>query len=159
MGQVKILVADDEPDMCYFVRELLEAHGYAVLTTSNAAVVEHLCAKEKPDVVLLDVVMPQKRVEPIIEGLRRNGELKGLKIIIMSGLGVMVFVTKLQNWRWIPNNPAVQSRGQVVDDRIYWKAAEAYGVDDYIQKPFSPETLMAVIDHLLEKRPDRKSVV
>lgn len=54
----KILVVDDEPHMCEILRRILEKEGYEVITARDGETALRLAREEKPDVILLDVVMP-----------------------------------------------------------------------------------------------------
>jgi CheY-like chemotaxis protein len=54
----QILVVDDEPQMCNALRRILEREGYGVTTTSNGETAISLVKEKKPDIILLDVVMP-----------------------------------------------------------------------------------------------------
>jgi len=63
MGQkTKVIVIDDEDDICFLVRERLKRSGkYEVVTTTDPFEGEKLCKQIKPDLILLDVVMPEKK--------------------------------------------------------------------------------------------------
>ena len=58
MTNARILVVDDENDIRELVREILSEEGYAVETAGNAAEARAACAQQAPDLVLLDIWMP-----------------------------------------------------------------------------------------------------
>ncbi|MDD5070442.1 MAG: hypothetical protein PHV17_06905 [Candidatus Omnitrophica bacterium] len=66
----------------------------------------------------------------------------------------MVYFEKKDKWRWLPNTPIAKFRGEevITDDSVYWKVANKYGVDDYIQKPVYVDDLIKIIDLNIEKR-------
>lgn len=146
----KILVVDDEQDLCSMVKKSLERTGeYQVVATSQPEEVLGLCQAEKPDLLLLDIVMPNLKGTEIIKALREKPETKRLLIVVTSGLGEMVYFDKKEEWKWLPNRPVVQERGEVIKERSAERAAAAYGVDDFLAKPFSPETLRNVVKEVL----------
>ncbi|MBW2350305.1 MAG: response regulator, partial [Deltaproteobacteria bacterium] len=56
----KILIVDDEPDIIAFISVVLEENGYSSISASNGIEGLELLRKEKPDLVLLDLMMPKK---------------------------------------------------------------------------------------------------
>ena len=149
----KILVVDDEQDLCYFVKRCLEKTGeYEVVTTSLPEDVSNLCQQEHPDLVLLDIVMPNMRGEDVIKLIHKDPQNAKTLIVVTSGLGEMTYHIKKDQWRWEPNRPVVQERGEVIKERSSEKAAQVYGVDDFLAKPFSPETLLLVLKELFERQ-------
>ena len=59
MSQAQILVVDDEPDIRQLVKEILEDEGYAVQVAKDGESARHFYARQKPDLVLLDIWMPE----------------------------------------------------------------------------------------------------
>jgi DNA-binding response OmpR family regulator len=81
----KILVLDDEPSILMMIRKMLEKAGYEVSTALNGKEGMKLFEKEKPDLVITDIIMPEKEgLETIFELRRTHPELK---IIAISGGG------------------------------------------------------------------------
>jgi len=66
----RILVVDDEPQILRFLRPALTAAGYDVITASNAAEARHLAATQAPDVILLDLGLPDRDGKDVISDLR-----------------------------------------------------------------------------------------
>jgi DNA-binding response OmpR family regulator len=83
----KVLLADDEPAIRDLLTDLLTGEGYEVIVGSDGRVVAELALKKNPQVILLDVNMPN--VDGIIEACRRIREEKKIRltpVIMMTGL-------------------------------------------------------------------------
>jgi CheY-like chemotaxis protein len=149
----KILVVDDEKDLCELVKKVLEKTGkYKVDTISDPEKVIEVCRQLKPDLILLDIVMPNLKGTELIQILKGSPQTMKIYIIVTSGLGEMVYRLKEEKWHWEPNRPIVKTRGEVIHEKHAARAAEAYGVDDFLAKPFSPDTLRQVIDEVFSRR-------
>jgi DNA-binding NtrC family response regulator len=115
----RILVVDDEPHMLNFLRTLLEVESYKVETASNGLEAVRRVQEEPPDLVLLDVAMPELDG---LETLARLSEIRpGIKVIMLS---------------------CVSDPGTVVK-------AIRLGAQDYLPKPFQKADLDAVIKRAL----------
>jgi two-component system alkaline phosphatase synthesis response regulator PhoP len=149
----KVIMIDDEPDLCLMVKENLEETGeFEVITVTKALEGESLCVREKPDIILLDNVMPDKKGSDIAKSLKSNSETKDIPIIFISGKGEMIYSRKKSQFQWLPNNPMARSRGEIVEGKDPAVLAKAYGVDDYISKPFTTEILVEVIKDVLKRK-------
>ena len=117
----KILIADDEPNIVAALEYLLKQRGYDVHTARDGnealRVVEHVV----PDLVLLDVMMPQTSGYEVCQIIRKRAEWRDIRIIMLSAKGRDSEVVK----------------------------GLALGADLYITKPFSTRELMARIEELL----------
>lgn len=150
--KVKIVMIDDEKDLCMMTKENLEAKaGFDVVTTSDAQNAINFIVEEKPDVVLLDIVMPAVKGPEIIVGMKKNAETKKIPIIVVSGKGEMVFNKRKDEFKWVPNSDVVKQRGEVPEAKGAEALAEAYGVDDYVAKPFTTDLLIQVINEVIER--------
>ncbi len=149
----KILIVDDEPELTEYLQRVLERTGlYEVNTTSFPEEVINICRDWKPDLLVIDIVMPNMDGREVIRELQSSSDLRSILIIVTSGLGEMVYVKKKDEWKWQPNRPVVQERSDdLVKERSAERAAEAYGVDDYLSKPFSPQTLLQVVEEVLSR--------
>ena len=154
----KILMIDDEPDLCLLVKGNLEETGeFEVVTTSNSEEAEGLCKRERPDLILLDNVMPTKKGSDIVKILKKDAEAKDIPIVMISGKGEMVYSKKKGQFQWLPNNPAARARGEIIEGKDPEVLAKAYDVDDYISKPFTTELLIQVIQDVIAKSIKRKA--
>jgi two-component system alkaline phosphatase synthesis response regulator PhoP len=120
----RILVAEDEPHILLLIQRKLETAGHHVLTTMNGDEALKLALQEKPDLLLLDIMLPGR------EGLEVCRELK----------------TALANDA--PPVILISALGQQIDV----EAGLAAGADDYIIKPFSPRLLLERVEAVLYRR-------
>lgn len=80
----KILIVDDEPDILKSVRMVLERMGYKVTAVESGKKALQCLQKEKFDVVLLDMLMPEMSGNEVAERIRKNPALKNQKIIFLT---------------------------------------------------------------------------
>ena len=119
----KILIVDDEPNLLRMVGYTLQAEGYKIVVAKNGAEALNKVQTEKPDLLILDVMMPDMSGIEVCEQLRKSSETVDLPIIMLSA--------KVH-----------------VPDKI--RGLEA-GADEYITKPIMPEELVARVRGLLER--------
>jgi len=74
MSQSQVLVVDDEPDIRGLVREILEDEGYAVVEAENGATAREALAEQSPDLVLLDIWMPDQDGVSLLKEWRDQGD-------------------------------------------------------------------------------------
>ena len=116
-----ILIVDDEPNILVSLEFLLQKEGFrtAVATDGEAALAQ--AAAFRPDLVLLDVMMPKKSGFEVCEALRADPAHAALKIVMLTAKGRDTEVTK----------------------------GLALGADAYVTKPFSTKDLVQKIKSLL----------
>ena len=120
----KILVVDDEGDLLGLMGSRLEANGYNVLTLDSGERVVEFAKKEKPDIILLDMIMPVKNGREVCKELKADKDTSGIPVIIFTA-----------------QNP----------EEEYVKVnSEEIGADDYILKPFEATALLAKIRYLIK---------
>ena len=157
-NKTKIVMIDDEADLCFMVKGNLEDTGsFEVVTTSKPQEAEDIIRRENPDLILLDVVMPGRSGQEVVASLKKQNDLKKIPIIMVSGKGEMVFDKRKNEFKWLPNNPMAQSRGKLPDAKGAEALSEAYGVNDYVSKPFNTDLLVQVINDVLERTKKRSS--
>jgi DNA-binding response OmpR family regulator len=117
----KILVVDDEPNVLRMVSYTLQIEGYEVVTAQNGLEALYKVQTETPDLVILDVMMPDMSGVVVCERLRKEPETINLPIIMFSALSQ-------------------------VSEKV--KCLEA-GADEYLTKPITPEELVARVKSLL----------
>ena len=123
MGKKKVLIVDDEKDMVYAVRLQLEANGYEVLETNDGQGALDKTRKEKPDVIILDLMIPKVDGYKVCRTLKFDKKYKKIPIIIFT------------------------ARAQKADEQLGFEV----GADAYITKPFDPKMLLEKIKELLNK--------
>lgn len=122
----KILVVDDEPNILELIRYNLEKEGYQVLLATNGISGVEIAQKEKPDLILLDVMLPQLDGLSVCRELRSNDDTRKIPIIMLS------------------------ARSEEFDKVLGLEM----GADDYVTKPFSSRELIARIKASLRRQQD-----
>jgi DNA-binding response OmpR family regulator len=121
MSQKKILVADDEPNIVISLEYLLKREGYAVVVARDGQEALDAIARDLPDLVLLDVMMPKKTGFEVCQEVRANEALHGLKILMLTAKGRDTDVAK----------------------------GTALGADAYMTKPFATRDLVQKVAQML----------
>jgi two-component system, OmpR family, response regulator ResD len=121
-GQRAILIVDDEPTIAEVVARYLERAGYRTRIASDGASALRAAAEQRPDLVVLDLMLPG------IDGLR---VMRRLRDQDSEPLGVILLTAK----------------GEEADRVIGLR----FGADDYVVKPFSPVELVARVDAVLRR--------
>jgi len=127
MSQSHILVVDDEPDIRDLVREILEDEGYRVSVAENGSTARAAFANEPPDLVLLDIWMPDVDGITLLREWSAGGGL-ACPVVVMSGHGTV--------------ETAIE--------------ATRLGAHDFVQKPISLARLLAVVTQALDSAKDRQ---
>jgi CheY-like chemotaxis protein len=86
MAKKHILVVDDEKDIVEFLTQLLEDNGYEVTGASNGAQGMEMVLKSQPDLILLDLQMPQETGTSLYRKLHNKKQYKDIPVIVISGL-------------------------------------------------------------------------
>ncbi len=85
-SQKTILVIDDEPDIVTFLTMLLEDNGYRVISAQNGQQGMEAAKAEKPDLITLDITMPEKSGVKFYREMKSDPDLSGIPIIIVTGV-------------------------------------------------------------------------
>lgn len=93
--QKKILAIDDETDTLIFYSEVLEDGNFIPITATNGIEGLKKAREEKPDLILLDIVMPKKGGMMTYKELKRDPDLKRIPVIIITGISKEVDFKKL----------------------------------------------------------------
>lgn len=83
----KILIIEDEQDLREMYKIKLESVGFKVITADNGDSGLKAISKEKPDIVLLDLIMTKKNGFQVLEELKKNKKNNNLAVIVLSNLG------------------------------------------------------------------------
>lgn len=121
----KILIAEDEQHIRTLIEqsiEELEDEGVEILLATNGEEALATALSERPDVILLDVMMPKLNGFEVCERLRREGSLDSTHVILLT------------------------AKGQEYDRR----RGEEIGANLYMTKPFNPDKLLETVRHALE---------
>jgi CheY-like chemotaxis protein len=90
MSAQKILVIDDQPNLRLLVSKILEIEGYEVTTASNGDEGIAMAKSQKPDLILLDVMMPKKNGYQLAAELKLKDDTQQIPIVLMTGTSQMV---------------------------------------------------------------------
>ena len=82
----KILVVDDEADVRRFLTAVLEKRGYETLTAADGREAYEIAERERPDLIILDLMMPNQSGTDFYRRLMKHRELSVTPIIVVSGL-------------------------------------------------------------------------
>lgn len=83
----RILIVDDEPDIAKLIRHYLERAGYQTLLAHNGADALRLAQSEHPDLITLDIVLPDTNGFAILESLKRDPQTQNIPVLLLSILG------------------------------------------------------------------------
>ena len=84
---MKIVIVEDEEILIKVLREKFEKEGFKVSLAADGVEAVSVIKKAKPDIVLLDLVLPKKDGFEVLEELKSSGDLKMIPVIILSNLG------------------------------------------------------------------------
>ena len=82
----RVMVVDDEPDVRKYLTTVLEKNGYETITAEDGRVALEKVQKEKPDLVILDLQMPNQTGTDFYRRLSRDKDLRDTPVIVVSGL-------------------------------------------------------------------------
>lgn len=86
MEKKKILIVEDESALQKTLTEFLTEEGFEVFSALDGEMGVGLAKKEKPDLVLLDIILPKKDGYEVLEDLKGNDETKGIPVILLTNL-------------------------------------------------------------------------
>ncbi|HTG56850.1 MAG TPA: response regulator [Niabella sp.] len=119
----KILIADDEPDILEILSYNLEKEGYTVITAKDGDEAIEKAYQHKPNLIILDMMMPKKTGVQVCQVLRGQTAFKDTLIMFLTAL----------------NDEVTQVRGLET------------GADDYVSKPVSPKVLLSRVAALIRR--------
>jgi two-component system OmpR family response regulator len=85
---IKIMVIEDEPDTAEMIAEMMRISGYEVVSYFNSTTAINELKKDKPAVVILDVMMPDFSGLDVLRRMRQNSEFQNLPVIVVSALNL-----------------------------------------------------------------------
>jgi CheY-like chemotaxis protein len=120
-SQHSILVVDDDPEIVTMLSTRLGHRGYKVSTAADGHEALELAKRDKPDLVLLDVMMPGKSGWEVARALKQDPVTQNIKIVMVTAIG----------------------------EKTNELTSPLYGADAHVDKPFEFERLESVIGGLL----------
>lgn len=130
MAEEKILVVDDEEHIAELITYNLQSSGYKVICANNGIDAVKLAKQEKPNLVLLDLMLPGMDGYDVCKSIRMEKELANISIIMLT------------------------AKSEEVDKILGLEL----GADDYITKPFSIRELMARVKAVLRRMPQKGEI-
>jgi CheY-like chemotaxis protein len=127
-NKTKILLVDDDKDFVEATRLVLESKPYEVVVAYDGDEGLAKARKEKPDLIILDIIMPVKDGFSAAEQLKKDPELKKIPVIMLTSFSEKVGETSLS-----------VSQGLALD------------TEDYVDKPVAPTELLKRVERLLKK--------
>jgi len=121
-SMARVLIVDDSPTEMYKMTQMLEQHGHSVLKADNGADGVALARQEKPDAVLMDIVMPGMNGFQATRQLSKDAETSAIPVIIVT--------TKDQ-----------------ATDKVW---GQRQGARSYLVKPVDEQTLIQALDGVLK---------
>jgi len=121
--ELDILVADDEPHIARSLEFIFKREGYIVKMASDGDAAMRVMKENKPKIVFLDMIMPNKNGDEICKIIKSDSELQNIHVIILT------------------------AKGQELDKQLCMSA----GADEFITKPFSPKEIVARVKSILQK--------
>ncbi len=116
----KILIVDDEEDICKFLGEFFSEYGYEIAAANSGEEALEIITSYMPDIVLLDLILPEMDGIAVLRKIRENPAIKDVKVIMVTAIET--------------------------DDKI--NEAKTLGVENYITKPLSIENLQNEVDKI-----------
>lgn len=123
MAKKRLLIVDDEADLAEMIKFRMENNGYEVLLAHDGQAALEMARKEKPDLIILDLMLPKMDGYKVCGLLKKDGRYAHIPVIIFT------------------------AKGQEED----MKLGEELGADAYIIKPFEPQVLLGKIKELTER--------
>jgi CheY-like chemotaxis protein len=123
----KILIVDDEIEHIDFASTILEESGYAPIVAMDGKEGMEMVKAEKPDLILLDILMPERGGIGMYQELKHDEETKDIPVIIVTGI----------------------ARGGRFDDLIVRQKQDLPAPDGYIEKPMNADAMLKMVSDLL----------
>jgi len=126
----KILVVDDDPDVVLFLSTVLRDHGYEPIEASDGRVGLEKASGERPDLILLDLMMPHKSGISLLKDLRRDRTLKSIPVIMVTGVS--------------------GETGVDLDSFLTGDHGVALRPEGYLTKPVDPNDLLRLLKQIVD---------
>lgn len=127
MTQRSALIIDDEPDTTTYLSALLSDHGWRVRSANRASDGLAMLAEERPDVLLLDLMMPDRGGLSVLVAVRKDPALAGLRVVLVSGI----------------------QQTLTADYHAFLARFKHFHPDAYLDKPVDGPQLLATLDALI----------
>ena len=126
----KVLIVDDDPDVRLFNATVVEESGYTPVEAANGEEGLKIAKKDRPDLVILDVLMPKQSGIRLYRELKTDKALLGIPVIMLSGVAKRTFLRSQKALTEFGDKPVPEP-------------------ENYLEKPVEPEELAREIKKLL----------
>ncbi|WP_372682857.1 response regulator [Desulfosarcina sp.] len=126
----KVLIVDDDPDVRLFNATVVEESGYTPIEAANGEEGLKIVKKDRPDLVILDVLMPKQSGIRLYRELKTDKALIGIPVIMLSGVAKRTFLRSQKALTEFGDKPVPEP-------------------ENYLEKPVEPEELAREIKKLL----------
>lgn len=121
---VKILISDDDPDILRLIQLNLKFEGYETITSGDGITTLKLAQEQKPDLIILDVIMPGMDGWQVLAQLKKDKATESIPVILLTGVSMK----------------EGKERGLIE------------GVEDFLSKPFNPLRLLEIVGEILSRQ-------
>jgi len=121
------LIIDDEPDITTYHGTLLSDNGWEVYTANSGKEGISIAQEKVPNIILLDVMMPEKGGLSTLVALRKDGRTKAIPVVLVTGI----------------------QENLNADFSAFLDRFKTYNPEGYMEKPIDPETLLKTLDELI----------
>jgi DNA-binding response OmpR family regulator len=120
-AMAKILIVEDEVDITILIRKRLQDEGFEVVAAVDAYEGTRAAHREKPDLVILDLMLPVGGGLAVLKNIRASAEIREIPVVVLTG----------------------------IKDEQYKKQVLGEGVEAYLEKPYEPQQLIDTIRKLI----------
>jgi two-component system phosphate regulon response regulator PhoB len=139
----RILIVDDEPDIVTFLSAVLEENGYSSLSAKDGVEGLDIVRKEKPDLILLDLMMPKKSGITMFQELRNDPNTSDIPVVVVTGVSEVTGV----DFRNFMYKRPLKDEKKFVESTGLTKYTVPNG---YVEKPIDPDELIKAIKEALK---------
>ncbi len=143
----QFMIVDDSEESREFMGAILESNGYAYRAASGGTEAMKVMSETKPDMVLLDIMMPDKNGLFVFKDIKKDPELKDIPVIFITGVSDETGVN-VQTGEKMAVESYADQYSRSVGARVH-KKLSTLTPDGFIEKPIDPDRLISVIKSLL----------
>ena len=123
----KILLVDDDRDLANLTKTILVSQGHEVFVSYNAVKAIELAKQERPDLIFMDIMLPEISGAEAVKMLQNHPELKNIAVVFLTAL--------------VSREEEIEKRGIMIDDRVY----------KTLGKPYEINALLKIVDNIIGK--------
>ena len=140
----KILIVDDDPDNVLIITQIVEDNGYTTVSANDGKEGLELAKREKPDLITLDLIMPEQSGILMFQELKKDPDLCEVPVIIISGASEVIGIDFKNFLFKQPLKKKDKAVGTTGETRFTEPNA-------FVEKPVSPVGLIKIIKDVLKE--------